>query len=178
MNDKFILDACCGGRCFWFNKGNKNVVFQDIRYREKGHIPARPNHSVEPDVIGDFTNMKHFKDKSFRLVVFDPPHLTQGEETGWQVSKYGKLDKNNWKDIINKGFLECWRVLDDYGVLVFKWNEYSISVKDVLEQIPIKPLFGHPTAKSGKTKWFCFMKIPEQSQIIFNSPQNPTQAKK
>jgi hypothetical protein len=163
LKDKFILDVCCAGRCFWFNKNHPNTIYQDIRVANKGHIPARPNHSVEPDVVGDFTDMKNFKDKSFKLVVFDPPHLTQGGETGWQIKKYGKLPKD-WPLLITKGFNECWRVLEDYGMLVFKWNEYSVSFRDVLNCIPIQPLFGHPTAKSGKTKWFVFMKIPEQNK--------------
>lgn len=28
---KLILDACCGGRMFYFDKNNPNVLFADIR---------------------------------------------------------------------------------------------------------------------------------------------------
>lgn len=31
-NDKYILDACCGSRMFWFDKSNKKTVFM----KEKG----------------------------------------------------------------------------------------------------------------------------------------------
>ena len=44
--DKFILDACCGGRCFWFNKEHPNTLYVDIRKEGKGFIEARPNFEV------------------------------------------------------------------------------------------------------------------------------------
>ena len=31
MEEKFILDACCGGRQFWFDKEHKNVLYVDKR---------------------------------------------------------------------------------------------------------------------------------------------------
>lgn len=49
---------------------------------------------------------------------------------------------------------------DDYGVLVFKWNEDQVTVKEVLRAIDRQPLFGHTTGRSGKTMWMCFMKLP------------------
>lgn len=30
---KEILDACCGGKMFYFDKNNPNVLFQDIGTR-------------------------------------------------------------------------------------------------------------------------------------------------
>jgi hypothetical protein len=35
MKDKFILDACCGCRMFWFNKKHPNAIFIDRRERER-----------------------------------------------------------------------------------------------------------------------------------------------
>ena len=32
--DKLILDACCAGRGFWFDKENPNVLFADRRIME------------------------------------------------------------------------------------------------------------------------------------------------
>ena len=157
MQDKFILDACCGGKAFWFNKNHPNVVYQDIRIEPKGFVKARPNYNVSPDVVGDFRKMD-FPDKSFKLVVFDPPHLLSGGDNGWQKQKYGILGKN-WKEDLTLGFKECFRVLEDDGVLIFKWNEHSVSIKDVLALCENQPLFGHPTARSGKTKWFVFYKF-------------------
>lgn len=158
---KLILDACCGGRMFWFNHNHPNVVYQDIRVENKGCISVQPNFEVAPNVIGDFREMP-YNDKTFKLVVFDPPHLMSLGEKSWMRKKYGVLNRKTWRDDLKKGFSECWRVLDDYGVLVFKWNETEVSVKDVLKLFNVPPLFGHPTAKHGKTKWMVFMKIPEE----------------
>ena len=160
MKDKFILDACCGGRCFWFNKDHPNTLYIDNRVRKKGHDTHRINHEIRPDEVVDFRNMP-YADFTFKLVVFDPPHISKAGETGWLTNKYGRLDKITWREDLKKGFNECWRVLEDYGVLIFKWSESEISHKEILEVIKYKPLFGHPTARSGKTKWFCFMKIPK-----------------
>ena len=38
---KFILDACCGSRMFWFQKNQPNTIFQDIREYNKGFIDNR-----------------------------------------------------------------------------------------------------------------------------------------
>ena len=29
MDEKYILDVCCGGRLMWFDKDNKNTIFCD-----------------------------------------------------------------------------------------------------------------------------------------------------
>ena len=31
MTNRTILDACCGGKMFYFNKNDDRVLFQDIR---------------------------------------------------------------------------------------------------------------------------------------------------
>jgi hypothetical protein len=62
--------------------------------------------------------------------------------------------------LIKKGVDECFRVLEDYGVLIFKWNEDQITVREVLKAINRQPLFGHTTGRHGKTMWMCFMKLP------------------
>lgn len=158
MNKKFILDACCGGKQFWFNKNHPNAIYQDIRTEEKGFVKSRPNFEVNPDFVGDFRDMNLFPDKEFKLVVWDPPHIKRLGPNGIFAKKYGKLD-GNWKVDLKKGFDECWRVLEDCGILIFKWSEYEIKVKDILEILEKEPLFGHPTSRGG-THWFCFMKIP------------------
>ncbi len=160
MKDKFILDACCGPRFMWFNKKHPNTIYVDIRKEEKGFVKERPNCCVDPDVIADFRNLP-FKDKQFKHVVWDPPHLLKLMETSIMRKKFGVLNSETWQADLKKGFNECWRVLDDYGTLIFKWNEGNIPTKKVLSLFPVEPLYGHPTAKSGKTKWMTFMKIPE-----------------
>ncbi len=160
MPKKFILDACCGGRMFWENKNHPNAIFQDIRedilpLKEKYGI----NFSVEPDVIGDFRSMK-FEDKVFKMVIFDPPHLFMNKTT-WMVKKYGTLKNTNWKKDIKRGFDECWRVLDNFGTLVFKWNDQSIDIKEIRPLFPSNPIIFNKIGTKGKrTYWFIFMKIP------------------
>src|SRR5690606_39839089 len=101
-----------------------------------------------------------FPDNSFKLVVFDPPHLTSGSEKSVINMKYGLLSKKTWKEDIIAGFNECWRVLDYFGVLIFKWNEANIKASELIKEFPVKPLFGDFTGKTGKTIWMTFMKIP------------------
>lgn len=159
---KVILDACCGGRQFWFNKHHPNAVYIDNRL-ERAPCKPRPNFSVVPDMVMDFRDLK-FPDGSFKLVVWDPPHLTRSGETSIMRAKYGCLNAITWPGDLAKGFNECWRVLDDYGMLVFKWNETDIPLKKVLKLFPEEPLFGHPTGSKHKTKWMVFMKIPHEEK--------------
>lgn len=116
---KIILDACCGGKMFWFEKNNDRTIYHDIRRTEKGFIKVRPNFEVKPDVIGDFRKLQ-FKDRQFKMVVFDPPHLKGAGESGWMAKKYGTLNKDTWREDLKQGFKECWRVLKKDGFLIFK----------------------------------------------------------
>jgi len=83
-----------------------------------------------------------FDDNVFRLVVFDPPHLFLGENSFMRAS-YGSLDKKTWKRDLKRGFSECFRVLKNEGILIFKCNECQIPLKEVLELTNYNPLFGH-----------------------------------
>lgn len=156
--DKLVLDACCGGRMFWFNKQHPETIYVDNRIAEKGHIDYKGcgTHKVIPDVMMDFRSL-NFSDKKFKLIVFDPPHLTTLTETSLLRKKYGCLNKETWQSDLKKGFDECWRVLDNHGTLVFKWSETEIPLKKVLSCFSQKPLFGHPTMH-GKTIWCVFFK--------------------
>ena len=156
LRKKVILDACCGGRCFWFNKQHERALFVDIR-SEKFAFEGNRTHEVSPDSIVDFRNMP-YPELSFKLVVFDPPHLVHAGNNGYMSKKYGSL-KNDWREYIRAGFKECWRVLDVYGVLIFKWNETDIKVSTILDLIGKEPLFGHKSGKASKTHWLCFMKF-------------------
>lgn len=162
---KEILDACCGGRMFWFDKQNPDVLFTDCRSEEftTGDGKHKRNRKVLPDQIEDFRNMSH-PDESFKMVVFDPPHLFVGENS-YMGRIYGRLDRNTWKDDLRKGFAECFRVLKTGGFLIFKWNESDVPVKDILSLTDQKPLFGHSSGKAQATHWICFMKRGEEKTI-------------
>jgi len=161
MENKFILDACCGPKYMWFNKQHPNVVYMDNRREEKGYFDYRKNQEIQPDIVADFRKMP-FGDKTFKLVVWDPPHLKMKKISGGFAKTFGVLHPETWQDDLKRGFKECWRVLDDYGTLIFKFSDFSISFKQVLSLFPETPLFGNTSSRSknAETKWFCFMKIP------------------
>jgi ubiquinone/menaquinone biosynthesis C-methylase UbiE len=74
------------------------------------------------------------------------------------AQKYGRLFPS-WKDDISQGFSECFRVLKQDGILIFKWNEIQIKVSEILELTNHKPLFGHKSGKQANTHWIAFMKL-------------------
>ncbi|MTD33990.1 class I SAM-dependent methyltransferase [Paludibacterium denitrificans] len=161
--NKRVLDPCCGSRMFWFDRKNPDVVFGDRRSESitvtdhsHGNPTGQRTLHIEPDVMMDFRDMP-YPDKSFKLVSFDPPHLVRAGPKSWLAAKYGKLGKD-WREDIRRGFEECFRVLDDDGVLVFKWNETQVKISELLTLTPVQPLFGHPTGRKGLTHWYVFMK--------------------
>lgn len=152
---KYILDACCGSRMFWFDRENPNVLFADNRELDTTLCDGR-RLVVKPDEIIDFRDMP-YGDNKFKMVVFDPPHLIHAGERSWLRQKYGILPEN-WQEYIKQGFTECMRVLEPYGTLVFKWNEEQIKTSEILKCIGFNPLFGD---KRAKTHWMVFMKTED-----------------
>ena len=141
----------------WFNKKHPQTLYIDLEPREKGVIACRPEFEAKPDLIADFRALP-FPDKSFKHIVWDPPQLLNLGQTSIMRKKYGSLKTETWRYDLGKGFEELWRVLDDNGTLIFKWNEADIPLKDVLHLFKQQPLYGHPTAKHGKTIWVAFFK--------------------
>ena len=95
---KSILDVCCGGRMFYFDKNDDRVNFCDIR-EEKYTLCDGRSFEVAPDTVADFRNLP-FEDESFYLVVFDPPHLVRLGRNSWMSKKYGKLNES-WRCLKN-----------------------------------------------------------------------------
>lgn len=158
---KRILDVCCGSKMFWFNKENPDVVFCDNRKVSEILCDGRKL-VISPDVVADFKKLP-FDDKSFYLVVFDPPHLLKVGSESWLAKKYGKLG-NNWESELKQGFDECMRVLKENGILIFKWSEVDISVSEIIKLFDFEPLFGHKSGRLNKTHWLCFMKNKEDTK--------------
>lgn len=152
---KTILDACCGSRMFWFDKSNPSVLFADIRYEDHLLCDGREL-KIHPDLQMDFRDMP-FPDNSFKMVVFDPPHIDNLGKSSFMAKKYGIL-LPTWERDIKGGFDECMRVLEPQGTLIFKWSEHRVTLNQVLKIIETKPLFGHTSGKHGRTIWLCFMK--------------------
>lgn len=172
MREKCILDPCCGGKMFYFDKGDPRVLFCDNRTVDTELCDGR-RFTVCPDVECDFTDLP-FPDESFSMVVFDPPHLLyntgkskmadmygslnrRATPTGYQHIKYGSLEIG-WEDMIRKGFGECFRVLAPGGFLIFKWNDTDVPVSKILALTDQKPIFGNRSGKRSNTHWICFMK--------------------
>lgn len=158
-----ILDPCCGSRMMWFDKNHPGVVFGDqrsetltVKDQSNGRIGGTRTLQITPDALMDFRALP-YDDGTFRLIAFDPPHLVRAGPKSWLAAKYGKLG-NNWRDDIRQGFAECFRVLIDGGVLVFKWNETQVKVTDVLALTPERPLFGQVSGRGHMTHWLVFMK--------------------
>lgn len=124
-----VLDVACGFRGFYFDKNDPRVLKCD----------KNPQHMILCDGR-----------------TLDPPHLKSG--AGWQVKKYGKLDKYNFHDDLKRGFEECLRVLKPNGTLVFKWNECQIPLKEILPLCPAKPIIGNRRPNQSKTHWILFIK--------------------
>ena len=154
---KKVIDVCCGGRAFWFDKENPNVEFCDIRNDGDIQLCNGQTIRVAPDTVCDFTDLP-FEDNTYYLAVFDPPHLIGKKETAWMVKKYGSLPSDGWQEILKKGFQECMRVLKPNGVLIFKWNEVEVPISKILHLFGKQPLFGHSSGKRMNTHWVCFMK--------------------
>lgn len=162
MTGAVVLDPCCGGRMMWFDKQNELALFGDRR-SETIVVTDRTHHAdgtrtlrIEPDELMDFRALP-FDDGAFRLVAFDPPHLERAGPRSWLAAKYGKLS-DDWRADLRAGFAECFRVLEPHGVLVFKWNETQVKLKEVLALTPHQPLFGQVSGRSGMTHWLVFMK--------------------
>ena len=161
MFDKEILDVCCGGKMFWFDKKNQNTLYLDKRREGAGIVEKwQPNFEVNPDLVMDFRNLD-LPDESFSLIVFDPPHIfNKGISTDRSVmaKKYGTLHWDTWKDDLSKGFDECWRVLRPKGTLIFKWHDHQVKIREVVNCFSKQPLFGQMSGKGGKSHWLVFFK--------------------
>lgn len=165
---KPVLDPCCGSRMMWFDKADPRTVFGDQRsetitvtdrtHREDGTRTLR----IEPDTLMDFRSIP-FADGSFKLVAFDPPHLVRAGPKSWLAAKYGKLT-DDWRADLTAGFAECFRVLEPHGVLVFKWNETQVKLRDILPLTPYQPLFGQVSGRAGMTHWLVFMKPADEQK--------------
>tara|TARA_E500000318_G_scaffold84185_1_gene79923 strand:+ start:171 stop:644 length:474 start_codon:yes stop_codon:yes gene_type:complete len=157
MQNKKVLDVCCGVRGMWFDKNDQRALFIDKRkeLHENVYPSLKSKLKIDPDIVGDFTNIK-CEDNSFWHIVFDPPHIKRNK-LGEITKRYGNLE-GNWRETIKKGFEECFRVLKPNGTLIFKWSEVQFSVKEILKLTDKKPLYGHKSGKRMNTHWICFIK--------------------
>ena len=155
--NKLILDPASSMRSFYFDRQDERVVFGDIREKETHLLTNGQIIDIEPDEVMDFKAIP-YPDETFYCVIFDPPHLFDLSEKSWMRKKYGVLYRETWQDEIGQGFAECFRVLKPNGTLIFKWNQTSIPIKEVLKLTNEKPVIGHPSGKRMGTHWVLFIK--------------------
>jgi SAM-dependent methyltransferase len=160
-----ILDATAGMRGIWYQKNHPFVTFLDIRkgvYDSKtknAKFSSRRRTRVNPDVVADWCDVP-FPDNHFDMVIFDPPHIFGNRGTvlsGLEV-RYGKMFKDNWKQIFKDGIKELFRVLKPKGVFILKWCESHKSLDEILSLFPYKPMVGTRTGQANKNHWVMFLK--------------------
>jgi len=148
-----ILDLSAGLREMWFDKVAPQTIFLDIR------------EEVHPNIVADAQRLP-FKDCSFDLVVFDPPHAPIGPNSVW-TKKYGRFTTTQIIELVINGSKEAARVLKVDGILIFKWNTHNISLSRILRLVShgLTPLFGQRSAfrtkSSSSTYWITYRKIKE-----------------
>jgi SAM-dependent methyltransferase len=142
---------------FWFDKQNPDTLYLDNRTLPPTLMSNGATLTVAPDLVMDFRKLE-LPDESFSLVVFDPPHVLNAGDKSFLAKKYGYLQRDTWAVDLRRGFAECFRVLKPDGVLVFKWNEMHIPLKEILALTPMQPLFGNRGGKAAKTHWIVFIK--------------------
>jgi SAM-dependent methyltransferase len=157
-----ILDACCGGRMWWWDKNHPLAIYMDVREAPRGTRENRPNWCVEPDITADFRAIP-FDDDTFRLVLFDPPHIIRNELLGNIGKQYGALPRTTEQDTLRQGLTECWRVLAPGGTLIFKWSGEPARVRPHFPAVPIVGTRAAVRRAGGAlpTSWFVFYKPVE-----------------
>ena len=157
-----ILDATCGGRSIWLDehKANDNTIYVDRRQEDSGfHGQEGRTYGVNPNLLADNRRLP-FQSDTFDLAVFDPPYVLRDDGmkqlSGFVIKKYGALKAETWQDDLHKSVCELFRVLTDAGTLMFKFADVETDWKDVLDVLPVDPLFGTTTKKTSnqETRWF------------------------
>ncbi len=88
-----------GERCSTYVSTNMTKEFFFKIFERYLLIYAMVDHfEVNPDIQADFTNMP-YEDKSFSMVVFDPPHLLRNAGKSKMADMYRKFER---KSIANR----------------------------------------------------------------------------
>lgn len=174
-----ILDATASVRTIWYQKNNPFTTFMDMRCGVFSCTTENMKHSVikkigdykiYPDIIAVWQHVP-FKDESFDMVMFDPPHIfkNNGQKLPGIANKYGVFYNQSWRQEISAGVIELFRVLKSEGVFVLKWNESQVKVDEVLRLMPYPPLFGTRTGQHNNTHWITFIKSRSKTLIDFTA---------
>jgi len=141
------------------HKQKGDTVYCDRRQEPPDFAGDGRTYAVQPDIIADNRELP-FQPDTFDLAVYDPPHVLREDGmkqlSGFVIKKYGALKAETWQDDLHKSVCELFRVLTDAGTLMFKFSDVETDWKDVLDALPVDPLFGTTTKKTSnqETRWF------------------------
>jgi hypothetical protein len=127
-----ILDLSSGRRAVWWEKSWPDAIYIDIR-------PA-----MKPDVVCD-SRMLPFRDKSFSLIIFDPPHECVSGNSG---ARYGHYPREYIRELVRETAKEAHRVAKDDAFMAFKWNTHAYPFDKIFGMMFTywRILFGHTVA--------------------------------
>ena len=174
-----ILDATCGTKAMWYEKNHPFVTYIDIRkghffYWNKKKARKATQFKINPDILMDFTNL-NFPDCSFDMVIFDPPHFVRKnkeDNKNAMTERYGSLLSENWKQVLQKGINELFRVLRPEGIFIFKWSETDKSIDSVMKLFPYKPILGNKNRfnprRDKESFWLVFLKYDVNNKLDIN----------
>ena len=136
-----ILDVTAGNRTMWTMKNHPDIIYMDME-REL---------EIPPTLFCDSRKLP-FKDNSFDTAFWDPPHMWGVYNRTWAkpnlkqqqeilpdkkyLDPYYGIDKYAGKTQLI-GYIvytakELQRVLKPDGILQFKWNESSVTLRSIL----------------------------------------------
>ena len=138
-----IIDLTFAHKGFW----NLSKLPPGILLYMNDIDPSADTHSHE-----DFTNLS-FRNNSFDVAVFDPPHVADGGRGSIMGTRFGTIKTTKaLENLIQLGAQEAWRI-SKVGIIVkvtdhSHGGEFLIQSDWVKEVIPVRPYFVMHTYRS------------------------------
>jgi predicted methyltransferase len=121
-----VLDVTAGTRIMW-RLPDHNPYSYDTYYPD---VFVDKNRNVKPDIVAVWKHLP-FKDKSFDIVFFDPPHHQIG--SGLMSKRYGSISRREFIKEMIRVPEEFHRILNDGGKVFAKICDRN-SMMDILKR--------------------------------------------